>query len=213
MQILSRTARLAACALACSAALASTAAGPDVTILNVPLPVTGSVNANITNASVPVSGTVSVSSLPSVHVSSLPAVQVSSLPAVQVSGLPAIDRALPASPFFDEMTLLNGGDRKAVGVAGQRLGVTTITVSNFDSSDQQLFVFNPVMSGADCTGTVIGGSTPILRALLEARKTVQFQFPTPMVFSLSGLGCIAAEVTTVMSGGSVVVDVVGYTGS
>jgi hypothetical protein len=138
-----------------------------------------------------------------VHVTSLPAVQVSSLPAVQ----------LPASAFFDEINLLNGGDRKAVGVVGQRLGVTTLTVTNFDSNPQQLFVFNPVMSGGDCTGTGVGGSTPIMRALLAPRATAQFQFPTPMVFSLSGIGCIAAEVTTVMSGGSVVVDVVGFSGS
>jgi len=46
--------------------------------------------------------------------------------------------------------------------------------------------------------------------LLEPRKTVQLQFPTPMVFSLSGQGCIAAEATTILSGGSVVIDVVGF---
>jgi hypothetical protein len=39
---------------------------------------------------------------------------------------------------------------------------------------------------------------------------MQLQFPNPRVFDLDGLGCIAAEVTTVLTGGSVIVDVVGF---
>lgn len=191
-------------AFACGAALA---AGPDVTILNVPLPVTvtnvplpvsgnvnanvsGAVNANVTNAVLPVTGTVAVSTLP----------------AVTVSSLPAVSLTLPANPFFDEINLLPS-DKKAVGVGSGHLAVTTLTITNFDSGPQQLFVFAPVMSGGGCSGSVIGGGTPIARALLQARSTMQLQFPTPMVFS--GPACIAAEVTTVMTG-SVTLDVVGY---
>ena len=193
---INRSARFFISTVALAAALFSSAAvsaDKDVVVTNVPLPVTGTVNANVTNAVLPVSGIVGVSSLPSVTVSILPPVSLT----------------LPEQPFFDEMTLLNN-TAKAVGVVGQRLGVTTLTITNFDSNPQQLFVFNPVMSGGSCSGSVVGGATPIARALLEARKTVQLQFPTPMVFSLSGQGCIAAEVTTVLSGGSVVVDVIGF---
>jgi len=202
------TARLVASAVACSAFVpAALGAGPDVTIANVPLPVTvtnvplpvngnvsatvsGTVNANVTNAVLPVTGSVSVSSLP----------------AVTVSSLPAVSLTLPANPFFDEINLLNG-DKKAVGVGTGRLAVTTMTVTNFDGTEQQLFVFAPVFSGGGCSGTPIGGSLPIARALLPARSTMQLQFPTPMVFS--GPACIAAEITTVMTG-SVTLDVVGY---
>jgi len=164
-----------------------------VIVKNVPLPVTGNVNATLSG---PITGTVNAN--------------VTSLPAVQVSSMPPVSLTLPAQPFFDEITLLNGGDKKAVGVVGARLGVTTLTISNFDSNPQQLFVFNPAMSGPDCSGSVLGGSVPIARALLDARKTVQLQFPTPMVFSLGGLGCIAAEVTTNLTGGSVAIGVVGF---
>jgi hypothetical protein len=176
-----------AAALVAAFASNNAIAGPDVTIANVPLPVTGSVG---------ISGT--------------PNVSISGTPNVSVTSMPPVSITLPAHPFFDEITLLNGGDKKAVGVVGQSLAVTTLTITNFDSNPQQLFVFNPVMSGAGCSGSVVGGSTPIARALLEPRKTVQLQFPTPMVFSLSGQGCLAAEVTTIMSGGSVVIDVVGF---
>jgi hypothetical protein len=194
---LNRSARVFATTVALAAGLVSNNAisGPDVTVANVPLPVTGSVNATV-------SGTVGISGTPNVSVTSMPPVSVTSMPPVSV--------ALPAQPFFDEITLLSGGDTKAVGVVGKRLAVTTLTITNFDSNPQQLFLFNPVMSGPSCSGGVIGGATPIARALLEPRKTVQLQFPTPMVFSLGGLGCIAAEVTTVMTGGSVVIDVVGF---
>jgi len=174
-----------------------------VIVKNVPLPVTGSVsatvsgtvNANITNAVVPVTGTVGVSSLP----------------AVQVSSLPAVSLTIPAQPFFGEVSLANN-DAKAVGVVNETLAVTTLTITNFDSNPQQLFVFAGVMSTpGTCSGSVIGGGTPIARALLDARKTMQLQFPTPMVFTpIGSASCIASEVTTILTGGSVVVDVVGF---
>jgi len=168
----------------------------DVVITNVPLPVTGSVNATITNpitgavnativnTPLPVSGTVNVANLPG---------------------------ALPANPFAQSMTLIAGGDKKAVGVNGARLAVTTLTLSNFDGNSQQLFLFDPVMNGGSCGGSVIGGGSPSTTVILPAYSTTQLQFPVPRVFDLNGLGCIAAEVTTVLSGGSVIVDVVGFT--
>jgi hypothetical protein len=169
-------------------------AGPSVTVANVPLPVTGSVsatvsgtvNANVTNAVLPVTGTVGVSSLPPVSL------------------------ALPAQPFHASINLNVAGVAKAAGVSGQRLAVTTITVSNFNGTTQQLFLFNPLMDSGSCGGNVVGGANPQVTVLLEPFKTLQLQFPTPRIFEFGGLGCLAAEVTTVMAGGSVLVDVIGY---
>jgi hypothetical protein len=48
--------------------------------------VTGTVNANITNASVPVSGTVAVSSLPAVTINGTPSVEVTNFPPMTTSG-------------------------------------------------------------------------------------------------------------------------------
>lgn len=169
-------------------------AGPSVTVTNVPLPVTGSVsatvsgtvNANVTNAVLPVTGTVGVSSLP------------------------PLSLALPAQPFHASINLNVAGVAKAAGVSGQRLAVTTITVSNFNGTTQQLFLFNPLMDSGSCGGNVVGGANPQVTVLLEPFKTLQLQFPTPRIFEFGGLGCLAAEVTTVMAGGSVLVDVIGY---
>jgi hypothetical protein len=157
---------------------AGLAARPAVTIANVPLPVTGSVNAAV-------SGTVSVSSLP------------------------AVSLTVPAQPFDGSINLIASGTAQAVGVAGQRLAVTTITISNFNATTQHLFHFNPLMDGSDCSGAVADGAQSQVTVLLEPFKTMQLQYPTPRIFELAGLGCIAAEVTTAM-GGSVLVDVVGY---
>lgn len=172
---------LAVAAALTSAFVASDARSADknVIIQNVPLPVTGTVNANVTGT-------------------------------VGISGVPSVSPALPAHPFFDEMTLL-GNARKAVGVTGQTLAVTTITISNFDANTQQLFVFRPVMSDGDClSGTVVGGAAPLAHLILEPLKSVQLQYPVPMVFDpIGGLGCIAAEVTTVHTG-AVVVGVNGF---
>jgi hypothetical protein len=129
---------------------------------------------------------------------------------VGVSSLPPVSLALPAQPFHASINLNVAGIAKAAGVSGQRLAVTTITVSNFNGSTQQLFLFNPLMDSGNCGGNVVGGANPQVTVLLEPFKTLQLQFPTPRIFEFGGLGCLAAEVTTVMAGGSVLVDVIGY---
>ncbi len=146
-------------------------------------------DVHVTNVPLPVSGSVSVSSLPPVSIT------------------------LPAQPFFHHFSI-SGTDTLAAGVAGARLAVTTITITNLNNSAQQLFLSNPVISGSDCTGPVTGGAQPQTNVLLKPMETVQLQFPTPMVFIDSNninKGCISAEVTTTLdNGGSVEVDVVGY---
>ena len=178
-----RSIRILALAAALAPAVLATdamAGDHDVVVTNVPLPITGNVNAAVT-------GTVGISGVPNVRV------------------------ALPAEPFFGEMTLLNG-DQKAIGVPGRRLAVTSITISNFNSGTQQLFLFNPVMSSASCGGAITGGSFPLAHLLLEPFKSVQLLYPTPLVFEpIGGVGCIAGEVTTNEPGGSVVVGVTGFT--
>ena len=155
-------------------------AGPDVTVTNIPLPITGSVSASVT-------GTVGISGVPNVRV------------------------ALPVEPFFDEMTMPDN-NRHATGIAGRRLAVSTITISNHNDDTQELFLFNPSVTGTDCfTGTIMGGTIPRAHLILEPMKTIQLVYPVPLVFEpIGGLGCIAGEVTTFQSG-AVVVAVSGFT--
>jgi hypothetical protein len=128
---------------------------------------------------------------------------------VGISSLPPVSITVPAQPFFQQITL-SDNNAKAAGVAGERLAVTTITFTNFASGEEQLNFFMPLMSGSDCNGSVIGGTTEETAIILQPSASVQLQFPTPMVFSLNGQGCIAAQVTTALNGGSVEVNIVGY---
>jgi hypothetical protein len=150
-----------------------------VSIANVPLPVTGDVNATV-------SGTVDISSLPPVSIE------------------------LPSQPFFNRVTLTTATPSRTLGVSGQRLAVTTLVITNFDTTPQALNLINPVINGSTCSDPVIGGTQPQLDVLLEPRKTLQIQFPTPLIFSRSNLGCIAFQMASVLSGGSVQVAVVGF---
>jgi len=117
---------------------------------------------------------------------------------------------VPAQPFFESVILTTATPKKTVGVAGQRLAVTTLLITNFDSTPQAVNLSNPVINGSTCSGPVIGGANPQLGVLLEPRKTVQIQFPTPLIFSLTDRGCIEFMMASVLSGGSVQVAVVGF---
>lgn len=156
-------------------------------------------------------GAMATSPPENVHVTNNP-LKVSAT--VDVSSLPPVSITLPAQPFFKRLSLDSKYPTLAAGVAGARLAVTTITITNLNNSAQQLFLSNPVISGSDCTGNVTGGAPPQTNVLLKPMQTVQLQFPTPMVFHDSNninKGCIAAEVTTTLdNGGSVEVDIVGY---
>jgi hypothetical protein len=117
--------------------------------------------------------------------------------------------AFPSNPFFAAMTITSG-QKKAVGPDAGTLGVTSLTISNFNNSTQQLFIFAPVIKGTNCNGTISGGGSPTLHLLLEPNKTVHLTFPTPLVFAKIGsVSCIAAEVTTVQAA-SVIIEVNGF---
>jgi hypothetical protein len=60
-----------------------------------------SIPVRVTNTTVPVSGTVNVSSLPAVTLSGTPAVQITGTPTVQLSGTPAVSLSTtPTTPLF-----------------------------------------------------------------------------------------------------------------
>jgi hypothetical protein len=106
-----------------------------------------------------------------------------------------VELVLPSRPFngsFDITTYGFGGP----GTTGE-LGVTAITLTNFSATDTTVFVFNPVLSGSGCTGTVLGGSGPRFYVNVPARQTVHLTYPSPVVFPpISGSSCIAASGTS-----------------
>ena len=129
---------------------------------------------------------------------------------VSVSGVTAALPTLPDSPFFADLFVTNAD--KVAGVDGTSLlGITSITVTNFDSATQQVKIFAPVVDGSSCgAATVTGGSSPSFNVLVEGRRTLHLDFPTPMVFQpIAGLTCVAATITTTHTNG-VAVTLNGY---
>lgn len=117
--------------------------------------------------------------------------------------------ASPLKPFFATMSVLNGS--KAVGEASGELNVTSIIITNFDSTAQQVFIFQPVIAkGGTCADTVTASTAPQLQVYVQPAQTLVMPFPTPIVFKGQKQNCIGAVVTTLLHGGSAQVNVTGY---
>lgn len=114
-----------------------------------------------------------------------------------------VEQVIPAKTFNGSMFLTSGTKVSGPGVGGGVLGISSITITNFDASPQQVFIFGPVFSNPSegCSGTVIGGTTPQRTVIVQGKSTLHLAFPTPLVVNpLSGTTCIAAEVTTIHTG-------------
>lgn len=123
-----------------------------------------------------------------------------------------VEVVIPSKPIYESMTVLNSPVSSGPDIG--TLGVTNITVVNFDSSPQQVFIFTPIIASggsAGCGGAITGGSFPRMQVYVQPQQTLVIPYPTPLVFSgVNGHTCIAAEVTTLLHGGSVEVDVNGF---
>ncbi len=115
----------------------------------------------------------------------------------------------PQQPFNTTIILTSGGQKKAAGPTTGTLGVTSLAIANFATTTQQLFIFAPSLSAANCGSTVTGGGFPSYTMELEPNKTLNLVFPTALVFpKIGGVSCIAAELTT--AGGSIQILVNGF---
>jgi hypothetical protein len=123
-----------------------------------------------------------------------------------------VEIAIPSNPFYDSMSVTNTS--RSVGPDSGTLGVTNLTLTNFDSTSQQLFIFAPVFSTGGCGGAgadIIGGGGPQMQVYLQPQQTLTISYPSPLTFrGVSGHTCVAAEVTTTLHGGAVEVDVNGF---
>jgi hypothetical protein len=118
------------------------------------------------------------------------------------------ETVIPGRTFSGRMQVLNSAN--SIGPGTGVLGVTSLTLTNFDSSPQQVFIFVPIFSGATCGSAVIGGTEPQMTVYVPPQSTLHLTYPTPLVFNPNnGLTCIGAEVTTLLHGGSVEIDING----
>jgi hypothetical protein len=123
-----------------------------------------------------------------------------------------VEVVIPSRPFAGSMQATN--TKVSVGPDTGTLGVSNLTLTNFDSAAQQVFIFQPTFAFGGCGGSgaaINGGSTPQMQVYVQPFSTLVIPYPTPLVFpGFGGHTCVAAEVTTVLHGGSVQIDVTGF---
>ncbi|MCU1238299.1 MAG: hypothetical protein JWP63_6266 [Candidatus Solibacter sp.] len=124
-----------------------------------------------------------------------------------------VEVVIPSKPFAAEISIV-GNNTFADGPDLGTLGVTSLTITNYDAAAQQITIFAPVMGGSaqfGCSfGTVIGGGSPSTSVIVQGKSTLHLAYPSPLVFSsIGGHTCVAAQINTVHSGG-VNVDITGF---
>ena len=122
-----------------------------------------------------------------------------------------VEQVIPAHTFSGHMQVLNA--TKSVGPGTGVLGITSLTLTNFDAQPQQVFIFVPIFSGGGCGSggsNIVGGTDPQMTVYVQPQQTLHLAYPTPLVINpFQNITCIAAEVTTLLHGGSVEIDVNG----
>jgi hypothetical protein len=140
---------------------------------------------------------------------------VAGAPALAAGSLKAayVEQVIPARTWSGRMQVLNATNSVGPGANGGILGITSLTLTNFDTSPQQVFIFVPIFSGGGCGSggsNIVGGSTPQMTVYVQPQSTLHLAYPTPLVIGPSAnITCVAAEVTTLLHGGSVEIDVNG----
>ncbi len=131
-------------------------------------------------------------------------------PAQAAGGIKAayVEPVIPSHTFSGRITAFN--TPVSIGPGTGVLGVSSLTLTNFDSGPQQVFLFAPVFGSGSCGSPVIGGSDPTMQVIVQGYSTLHLTFPSPLVFNpVNGVTCVAVEVTTILHGGSVELDVNG----
>lgn len=133
--------------------------------------------------------------------------------AVAAGGIKAayVETVIPSKAYSGTMDLYNNSTF-SIGPNTGVLGIASLTITNFSATAQQVFIFEPIFEGTNgCGSPVIGGGGTQMTLIVQGNSTLHLTYPSPLVFSpLNGHTCIAAEVTTVLGGGSVEVVVNGF---
>src|ERR1700712_806439 len=105
-------------------------------------------------------------------------------PALAAGGIKAayVEQVIPAKTYTGRMQVLNG--TSSMGPGTGILGVTSITLTNFDTSPQQVFIFVPIFSGGGCGSAgsnIVGGSVPQMTVYVRPPGTLHPTYPTAFV--------------------------------
>ena len=123
-----------------------------------------------------------------------------------------VETVIPSKSYSRTMDL---GDNSAYtfGPNTGVLGISSLTITNFSATAQQVFIFEPIFGAAatDCYSPIIGAGGTQMTLIVQGNSTLHLTYPSPLVYSpLGGHTCIGAEVTTLLGGGSVEIVVNGF---
>lgn len=101
--------------------------------------------------------------------------------------------AAPPKPFFASLDV--NSSMQAVGPGNSKIVITNITLTNFSSSVQSVYVFAPIFaSGAKkCADQVVGGSEPGMNIEVQPNQTISLPFPSGLVFHGFTPNCVAVQ--------------------
>ena len=151
--------------------------------------------------------TVGISGTPAVSISGTPTVNVASLPALSVGAEPAF----PAVAYAASRNLTSAASEVVFGQTVGTIGLTAITLSNFDSTPVQVTVSHAILaSPGTCVGAAVGGTQPQFTVWVQERSTLHLTYPTALVFSrINDASCIELTASGLVSG-SVQIAVSGF---
>lgn len=95
-----------------------------------------------------------------------------------------VEVVMPSTPFYARMQL-SGAASQSVGPGTGNLGVTQITITNFDSVVNQVNVYAGLLTGGTCGGTnnVAAATDPFLILKVQPNSTLTVTPATPIVFT------------------------------
>jgi len=132
----------------------------------------------------------------SILVAGSAALLILACPGLRPAYATVVGQAFPTTPFSADIQL---GDTttKSAGPATGTLGVTSITVTNFNTTTQQVFFGAATFAtGKTCGGVPVGGADPAMIIMIPPTQTVHLTYPTPLVFpKLNGISCIGISDT------------------
>jgi hypothetical protein len=154
-----------------------------------PVPVTGSVDANVSGSvNATVTGTVDVSGTVGISTEAN---------TVQIDGPVTALPGLPSMPFFDAKVLSYASDSAVSEIPDDRsVGLSSVTITNKTDVGQIVNVAQKFGAAAGC-GSLTSGTYPDMTYLVDKGETLHVPFPVPVVFNpIQTTVCIKLDLQT-----------------
>jgi hypothetical protein len=123
-----------------------------------------------------------------------------------------VEIVIPSHPYSSKSFITQ--NPVSTGPDTGTLGVTSITLTNYDTIPHMINIASAVVTGGDCTtGTLMTGTDAITSVLVPATQTLHLTYPSPLTFSsVSGHTCVFGGVlgTIPNAGTAIRMDINGF---